>query len=249
MSIAALPTTTLTNAILYGDHRFVLGSTTGIVAKTKFVVGAEIMLVTDVPVSGTVEVMRGVDGTRPYNFAAGTTVYIATALTALGIQPNGRIGLVGNPTVFPAPYTLPVGSIYADPGSGFEYILCDAQTALVINEWCVIDGAGLATQLAAASIGRVGIVVDAAGASDTLVWVLVAGVWATARTSSDFVTSQMPMAGTGKAVPYLTSVGGNLLWRVKATTAASGTSSLDDDTAAVYLDHPWVQGIGFWMNS
>ena len=253
MSIAALNTTTVTNALDASTQTFLVGATTNIAVGAKLVIGNEVLWVQAVPVSGTVQCMRGVDGTKARSHAAAATIYIGSGTTLASVygsvlQFDNRVGLAGDPGTLPD-FCLPVGTYRVDPNTGFEYLLGDAAGALTINEWCLISGTGSLSQLAATDHGRVGIIIETVAGSDTLTWVLVAGTHATARSSSDFASSMIPQAGTGIINPYLNSVGGNIVWRANATGAASGTSSLADDTCPVYIDHPYVQGVEFWLNS
>ena len=64
MALTVLSTTTITNALTDKERRFAVGSTTNISAGNFITVGAELMLVQAIPVSGWVEVQRGYGGTE-----------------------------------------------------------------------------------------------------------------------------------------------------------------------------------------
>lgn len=245
MSIPALTTTTLTAALNATDRRFAIGSTTGITGlgslttpQSALVIGGEIMLVQNVPVSGTVEVIRGQFGTKARAHAASVTVSAGAATRFSFNDYDQRIGLAGTPGSLPD-YVLPVGGTRVDPDTGNEYALVDCQAAMAIGSWAVIDGAGLASALASTSKGRVGVVVETVGGSDTLSWVLVAGTFASTQFTSDVTTACELIAGAAIA-DILTSTGGNVIERATCISAPTSTTT---DYGTVYMDHPWVSGV------
>lgn len=248
MSRTALTTTTLTAALNDSSREFAVGSTTGIngfgsltTPQTVLVIGNEMMLVQGVPVSGMVTVMRGYGNTRAKSHPASAVITIGTRADFSdnqGTWHNERIGLTGNPGTLPD-YVLPVGGTRVDPDTGNEYALVDCQAAMAIGSWVVITGAGLASALASTSKGRVGVVVETVGGSDTLSWVLVAGTFASAQFTSDVTTACELIAGAAIA-DILTSTGGNVIERATCISAPTSTTT---DYGTVYMDHPWVSGI------
>lgn len=258
MSRPALTQTTLTNALDSSARAFLIDSTTGVqgsgsltTEQSVIVIGSEAMLVQRVPVSGTVEVIRGFAGTRAKAHAAGVRVFVG-ARSQFGFdQPGGGgsddfgdlVGLTGDPGSFPA-YRLPVGVCVFNPDDGNEYRLVDCQQANAIGDWVVIDGSGLATTLATTSKGRCGVIQETVGASDTLSWALVAGSSANVAFTSDVTTAAYLKAGTGKA-DLLSSTDGNIIWGASCTVAPSSAT----DLGTGYLDHPWVSGVATAFSS
>ncbi len=250
MAIAAPGTTTLTAALDSGlTRRFQVGSTSGINGagsltspQSVLIVGSEMMLVEGVPSSGVVEVSRGFGGTKGRAHAAAVTVtFGARSIFTFNEESYPRrIGLVGDAGTLPD-YVLPVGGSKVDPDTGNEYSLVDCQAAMAIGSWVVLSGAGLASALASTSKGRVGVVVETVGGSDTLSWVLTAGTFASTQFTSDVTTGCELIAGAGIA-DILTTTGGNLIQRA---TCIVVPTSVTTDYGTVYMDHPWVSGVFF----
>ncbi len=204
------------------------------------VIGNEKMAVLNVPVSGIVEVTRGYDGTRARAHASGVTVTFG-AKTIFTFDQDAhpkRIGLAGTPGTLPD-YVLPVGGTKVDPDTGYEYMLVDCQAAMAIGSWVIITGAGLASALASTSKGRVGVIVETVGGSDTLSWALIAGEFASTQFTSDVTTGCDLIAGAAIA-DILTTTGGNVIQRATCITAPTSTTT---DYGTVYMDHPWVSGV------
>jgi hypothetical protein len=258
MSRAALSTTTLSAAITNKQTRFAVASTTGIsglgsltTQQSVLVVGAEKMLVQNVPVSGVVEVMRGFDGTKAAEHASGTTVTIA-AKTDIGFAENAYavplVGLTGDPGAKPG-FALPVGQYRMDPETGYVYQLVDCQAAFQVGEWVVVDGNGLASQLAATSKGRVRIIVETIGSSDTLTWALARGTYASALFTSGVTTAVQLGADTGCAAPF-SSANDVLIERATCTVAPSTATSpsVGGAVGTAYIDDPWVSGVATFVS-
>jgi len=247
--IAALSSTTLTNAIDDKQTRFAVGSTSGINGlgsltspQSVLIVGGEVMYVTSVPVSGIVEVNRGVagaGGTRARKHAASTTVYFGSR-SVLDFQRTGEdglVGLAGDPGSAGLPfYRLPLGVRAVDPNTGYEYLLCDYQAVFAIGDWVAIDAQGLASALSTSTKGRVGIITEVT-VSDNWGWVLVAGQ-ATAKHTSDVTTGCVLKAGAG-TVDLSTSTGGNVVFNASVTTLGSSAN----DLGTAYINNPWVYGL------
>jgi hypothetical protein len=206
------------------------------------VVGAEAMLVLNVPVSGVVEVTRGANGTRAKAHVSGGRVYFG-AKTAFAFSEPGSVGseslvgLTGDPGTLPA-FRLPVGVLVYNPDDGNEYRLVDCQASMANGSWVVITALGLASALAATSKGRCGVIQETVGGSDTLSWALVAGTSANVQFTSGVTTACYLKAGTAIA-DILDSDGGNIIWGASCTAAPSSAT----DLGTGYLDHPWVTGV------
>ncbi|HYE88048.1 MAG TPA: hypothetical protein VEA16_16915 [Vicinamibacterales bacterium] len=249
MSRPALTQTTLSAALNASDRVFAIGSTTGVNPQgittegSILVIGSEAMLVQRVPVSGTVEVIRGFGGTKARAHASGVRVFVG-ARSTFGFQDGGPapdmfglVGLTGDPGSLPA-YRLPVGVVVFNPDDGNEYRLVDCQASMAIGAWAVIDGNGLASALAATSKGRCGVIVETVGGSDTLSWALVAGTSSSVQFTSNVTTACYLKAGAAIA-DILDSDGGNIIWGATCTAAPSSAN----DLGTGYLDHPWVTGV------
>jgi hypothetical protein len=243
MAIPVLSTTTLTPALDGSTRRFAVGSTTGInglgsltAPQTALVIGGEVMLVQNVPVSGIVEVIRGQYGTAAKPHAASATVYFGAASRFSTNTVDGRVGLAAPDSALPV-YTLPVGGRSIDHNTGYEYVLCDAGEAITAGQWVGISGAGLATVMTTGTKGRVGIAVEAAGTSDVLIWVLVVGTYASAVFDTDVTTACVLMAGAGIADISTTS-GGNIIHGASCTVAPTCAG-----VGTAYLNNPWCYGI------
>lgn len=243
--IPALTGTTLSAAIDGRQNRFALGSTSGINGtgsltspQSKIVVGGEAMLVQSIPVSGVVEVMRGVDGTRARAHASGATVYAGakTLFDFTRTGEDGLIGLAGDPGTSGLPfYRLPLGVKVVDPNTGYEYRLCDYQAVFAAGDWVVIDAAGLASALATGSKGRVGVITETTS-SDNWGWVGVAGSFTATRGTSTVTTACVLKAGAAVAA-LGDSAGGNVIFNATYTAVTGNTSG------TVYIDNPWVYGL------
>src|SRR5688572_7695361 len=104
MAVAALNTTTLTNAISAGDNDFAVGSTTNISVGSMLVIagtgGPEACKVQAIPVSGRVQVLRGWAGTIARAQPASALIYIG-APDAFKAIVTTQAAIVGNPGAFP----------------------------------------------------------------------------------------------------------------------------------------------------
>lgn len=243
--IAALSSTTITNAIDEKQTRFLVGSTTGINGlgsltspQSLIVVGGEAMLVLNVPVSGMVEVTRGANGTRARKHAAATTLYSGakTAFSFSQFGEDGLVGLTGDPGAAGLPfYRLPLGVKVMDPNTGYEYRLCDYQAVFAVGDWVSIDAAGLASAVGANTKGRVGIITEVTS-SDNWGWVGVAGSFTATRASSSVTTACVLKTGTGTA-DISTSAGGNVIFNATYTAVTGNTSG------TAYIDNPYCYGL------
>jgi len=246
MALTVLSTTTITNALTDKERRFAVGSTTNISAGNFITVGAELMLVQAIPVSGWVEVQRGYGGTEARPHLASTTVHIGTGDKFAVLSEPKALGLSGVDSVAGKPeFILPVNQYRQDPDTGYVYLLCSFAGALVAGEWAHISSAGAATALAAAGKGRVGIVVEAVAAS-SYSWVLVQGIYATAACESE-ITSALRLGAVASYAGAWTSNNEVLIHAAYFTEAADscGVLSVGEATASVTVNHPWTDNIVF----
>lgn len=229
--------TTLSAAITADSLVLKTAASTGFVIGKYVVVGKEVMLLTEVDTSShTHAVKRGMKGSAAVKHVSGAIVTMGAAsvfgqVTDTGVEIAGYDGDFGTPK-------LPIGSRWADPDTGYEYILCDSGATYTVGEWVVISPAGAATILAATSQGRVGMVAETVGASDKLFWVLVVGTSALGYTGSD-VTTAMPVTAGAGILDTSTSGVNNPVVRGVSCTAAHATSCTVTQ-ATFYLNNPWV---------
>lgn len=244
--IAAVSFTTLSNAIDDKQTRFLVASTTGINGlgsltspQSLIVVGGEAMLVLNVPVSGMVEVTRGVNGTRARKHPASCVTWFGAkgVFDFSRFGEDGLVGLAGDPGSAGLPfYRLPRGIRVVDPNTGYEYLLCDYQQVNAIGDWVAIDADGLATTLSTTTKGRVGLITEVT-VSDNWGWVLVVGS-GTAKHTSDVTTGCVLKAGTG-TVDLSSSTGGNVVFNASVTVIGSSAN----DLGTAYLNNAWVYGL------
>lgn len=265
MSVAALSTTTLSAALDASTRVFAVASTTGINAQGVTTVGSvlvvrgEAMLVQRVPVSGTVEVIRGFANTAAKAHPSGARVYHA-ARTAFafaetgGAQPQGLVGLRGDPGTLPE-YRLPLGARVRDE-AGAEYVLCDF-TATVHSGVTVSisnDGNFSAAVLTSGHQGAVGVVAEPTSSSDTWGWVQVYGYTSaqeaggTSAGSSAYmpiIAGSVSSPAAGMAVLIATTSTPQLLIYGMfvvgaATTTVTSAASHTGVAVPVFLNYPYV---------
>jgi len=256
--------TTLASAIDKKQTNIKLASVTNRAQHDLLVVDQEVMLVNEVDTTNaTVHVQRGYYATEAVAHASGQRVWCDRQNRFKLRPPRGKVvaaevGFLpwivvqgGDPVAYryvndawvEIPTERVVNIRCEDPDTGYEYLLVDCQSAFAVGEWVVVDADGLATQLATTSKGRVAIIVETIGASDTLSWVIVAGSYASALTTSGVTTAADLIAAAGHATP-LTSDGGNIIWGAVCTAAPSTATSpaIGGAVATVYLMNPWVSG-------
>ena len=244
----AVPTYTTTAGDLSASGQsLVLTSVTGISAGTMLLVGQELMKVRSVDTANvSVAVTRGREGTRAVAHNSGAFTWVFASGGYEVDKASGKVAVSGY-TGELGPLVLPIGSKYFDPDTGNEYILVETGASLIVGEWVAISGAGVATQLAIGTKGRVGIIVEAAVASDQVAWALVAGTFASALLDSDVTTAMQQLgAAAGFAAPY-DSTNHTWIQRAVATVAPSTATSpaVGDGIGTVYIDHPWCAGPDF----
>jgi hypothetical protein len=266
MSIPGLSTTTLsvTGGIDGRVTRITLASTTGITgagsvttAQSAIVIDGEKMLVQSVPISGVVEVIRGVDSAaKPH--ANGAVVYIGTK-AAFGFQnADGNMGLLGTggtpDGVLPA-YVLPLGARRVENGK--EYILCDftatVHTGVVVG--ISNDGLFTAAPFTTAFQGAVGVVAEQTSTSDQWGWVQIYGSASAqdASATSGITSAYAPIVATSVSSPAtgMTAVAFTaastpvsfiygMFITADATTAVTSAASHTGVGLPVFLNYPYV---------
>jgi hypothetical protein len=263
MSINALTTTTLTPTIDGRQTRFIVGSTTGINGQgsltspqSMIVIDHEAMLVNSIPLSGTVEVMRGANGTTAVPHIAGSIVYVA-AKTAVGsVMNTGHVSLLGDagPSGTLPAYALPLG--YRQRYGGKEYILCDF-TATVHSGVTVSisnDGNFTAAPLTTSHQGAVGVVAEQTSTSDVWGWVQIYGTASAqdAAGTSGITSAYFPIVAASVSSPNAgmtaiiatTSSPQRVIYNMfitgDATTAVTSAASHTGVALPVFLNYPYV---------
>lgn len=263
MSIAALSNTTNTNALDGSARRFAVGSTTGIngvgsltAPQSVIVVDDEAMLVQNIPVSGTVEVMRGALGTKARPHAAAALVYFGAA-SRFAFGEDGSVGLTGdagNPAGILPNYRLPLGArkVYA----GKEYILCDFTETVHSGVVVGISNDGLFTAgvLTSSNQGAVGVVAEQTSSSDMWGWVQIYGTASaqeaggTSAAASNYIpivagSVSTPAAGMA-ALINTTSTPQRVIYNMfitgAATTNVTSAASHTGVAVPVFLNYPYV---------
>jgi hypothetical protein len=263
MAIAALTTTTLTNAIDRSQTRFAIGSTTGTnglgsltAPQSVITIDSEAMLVLNVPVAGLVEVTRGANGTKAVAHVAGSNVY-SGAKTQFGFADvDGSIGLIGaaGPSDTLPAYALPLG--FRKRYGGKEYILCDFQETVHSGVTVSISNDGLftASVLASSFQGSVGVVAEQTTSSDTWGWVQIYGSTSAqeAGGTSAATSAYMPIVAASVSSPAAgmaalvatTSTPQRLIYNMfitgAATTAVTSAASHTGVAVPVFLNYPYV---------
>lgn len=258
---ATVSNTTLSAAVARETRTIPLTSVTGLSVGYLLFVCGEAMRVTAVG-SASAEVIRGDQGTTALRHASSALVYfgppdyfsfvvprgvadsaeeVALPRIVLPGEGPGRVFRILNDSWVECPVNRLANFTAVDPDTGYEYLLVDCQSSFVAGEWACMDGDGLASQLGANSKGRVGIIVDAVAASDTLAWVIRVGALATALFTSGVTTAATLKAGTGCA-DLNTSAGGNVIYNATCTVAPSTATSptVGDGIGTALLSNPWV---------
>jgi len=233
--------TTLAAALDASAVTISTAASTGFAVGKFLAIGNEVLELTAVDTTNHVHsVKRGMKGTQAVAHANAATVSMGAA-SAFGPNTKDGIEIAGYSGGALGTPKLPIGSKWVDPATGYEYILCDSAAAYILGEWVVITPDGAASQLAATSKGRVGVVVEAVSASDKLFWVLVVGSFASCNLTSDVTTAIQLAAGTG-TLDWPTSTATPLVRGVSCTTAPSTATSpgLGGGVGTCYLNNPWV---------
>ncbi len=140
--------------------------------------------------------------------------------------------------------------VHAFDVDGNEYIYVDFQESMLPGEWCVFNGSTFAaSQIAATSIGFVGVVVGTVSASDRFGWVQIRGYHAAAAISSG--SSVGPVVVHTTAVGALTNapagtggvgVFGVAIVSAPDTCASTAVGLTDAGVSPVYLNYPFITG-------
>ena len=271
MAIPIYNSTTLSEAVGVAKQKFTVASTSNILAGYTLAVqgtaGLEIMHVSTVPVSGTIEVQRGWGGTRALSHASGARVFInwtgtsgdgfKTVEDSIGVD---NIKLIGNSGTYPD-FALP--GTRARDGIGNEYVMVEL-TATAYGGTCVTIAPTVnftAVQTAGGTHGSVGILVEP-GTSDQYVWAQIYGYQSYAQlsgtSSSDITSAYIPTAATSVSTPSVglhgalagTTISAYIIHGMHFTGAAvsTGTSATSyvGQYAPVWLNYPyvnsWVEG-------
>lgn len=265
MAATALNSSTLSEVLTSTTIKFTVGSTANISVGNHLAIlgtaGLEIVKVQAIPVSGTVNAIRGVNGTRALSHPSGTKFFIGTNDTLLsvpGSSPSDFIRLVGSPGNFPD-YALP-GARAVD-GAGNEYVMVDLTATVVPGATVLIskDGAFSASVLTSVGVGDVGIVVEDA-TSDQWAWAIIKGYYAHAKLvgGSSLVTSLGEFGGASSvSTPSVGLLGRSSSQRSSdylaahaiygmfpasaASTASTSASSETGYFCAAWLNYPYAQ--------
>lgn len=252
MAVAQFNTSTLSEALDAGTNDFTVGSTANISVGNLLVIEKEAVKVQAIPVSGRVQVMRGVNGTIARAHASGTRFFIGAA-DLFKRNRDSLLAMVGDSGNFPD-YLLP-GQTAVD-GKGNKYILVDFTATVYGGVTVKISNDGLytAAPLVGGDQGNVGLTVDGGGTSGQYGWAQIYGYNSYAQDST--VTSAadstyVPVAAssistpdTGMAAISPTSTDQFLIhgmWIVgAATTATTSATSATGVAVPVFLNYPYV---------
>jgi hypothetical protein len=265
MAVTQIASTTLTNAITAKDDTFVVGSTAGITAgvsggAVNWLVfagkgGVEVCKVQAVPVSGTVQVFRGQQGTKARAHTANTIIYYGTPDVFRNVRDNVA-GVLGDSVQLPE-YCLP--GTRARDGAGNEYVMVDLQMTTYSGVTVLIDSAHDATYFAAVLVGGnqgfVGVMAEE-GTSNQWAWAQIYGKTvaqdATATSAAD--STYVPTAATSVSTPAAgmaaiagTSAIAGTVFLIKgmfidgaATSATTSATSHTGIQVPVTLNYPFV---------
>ena len=224
MAVDIFNSTTLSAAITDDAGTFTVAATTNITAGDLLVIRDELIKVNAVPVSGTVNVSRGWEGTEARAHANSQRVFIIDSDdNTENIKKNTKqqLALVGATGTYPD-FLFP--GQRATDGQGNEYVMveltavCYSGTTVMIS----VDGNYTAVQAAGGSQGAIGLTVEAA-TSDQYTWAQIYGYNAYAQDTigdSGASSATIPVPATSVTTP---SVG--------LTYVAAGT------TVAAYIIH------------
>jgi hypothetical protein len=264
MAVNALNSTTLSEAVFVGQDpsvSFTVASTANIAVGSLLAVcgtgGFEMMKVQEIPISGRVNVLRGVGGTVARKHASGTLVYIGTPELFKEIR-DTQAALVGDNNGFPD-YLLP-GSRARD-GAGNEYVMVDLTMTAVALATVLIskDGLFTASVITGTSVGSVGVLMES-GTSTQWAWAQIYGFVAHAKLvgGSSLVSSLGEFGGaTSVSTPsvgllgrsssqrssdYL--VGSTINGMFPASAASTASTSASSETGlfcAAWLQYPYIE--------
>jgi hypothetical protein len=263
MALTALNSTTASEAITVDANEFTVGSTANITAGNYLVAvgtgGQEVMRVQAIPVSGRVQVRRGIDGTVARAHKSGVRLWIGAPdafKRVSGAAPNDYVNLVGNSGTL-VDYALP--GTQAMDGNGGVYVMVDLTFPAFTGAGILIsrDGLFTAKALANGDAGSVGILAEE-GTSDQWVWAQIYGACALVQLvgGSSLVTStglfqpassvSTPAVGIlGRTTSQASSEFGTRIFGIyptsAATTATTSASSATGLACSAWLNYPFVE--------
>lgn len=256
MPVAQLNTTTLSEALAVDTFDFTVGSTANIAVGNLIVVRGEAMKVQAIPVSGRVQVMRGVSGTYARPQPNGQTVYIGAPDAFKAIK-DSALAIVGSSGNLPD-YMLPGQKAKDDAGN--EYVLVDLTAQVYTGVTVLISNDGLfnARVLVGGDQGSVGVMAEE-GTSAQYAWAQIYGYAANVQDStatSAASSTYAPTAATSVSTPAagmaaiaITSAAANsflingMFIVGAATSATTGATSHTGIGVPCWLNYPWVQQI------
>lgn len=261
MAVNILNTVTCSEAITVGQGRFTVSSTASIAVGDLMVFGQEAMEVVAIPVSGQVDVTRGVAGTIARAVRSGSRAFTGTPDKFTAIREwSSLTGLTGNADTFPQ-FLLP-GQKAID-GYGNQFTMVELTQTVVPGATVVIsrDGNFTAAVLTSTDQGLVGITTEN-GSSDQYTWVQTKGFVSHAKLvgGSSLLTSLGEFQGaTSVSTPSVGLLGRSSSQRSSdygalatiqgmypqsaASTASTSASSETGLFSTAFLDDPWVMRI------
>lgn len=262
MPVNQLSSTTLTNAIDDRQTRFVLGSTSGVsgvgsltTPQSVLVIDDEKCLVQTVPLSGVVEVIRAVDGSRVKGHAAASIVYFGTKDKFTAQTEEGYVGILG------AQGQTPVNNLptYGVPGctrkvAGKVFVMCDFLATVHSGVTVGINPDFTASVLVSGFQGAVGVVADSSSTSDQWGWVQVYGTCNAqdASATSGITSAYVPIVAGSVSSPNagLTALVNttstpqkyiyNMFITADATTTVTSAVSHTGVGLPVFLNYPYT---------
>jgi hypothetical protein len=238
----ALPyATTLSAALDASSTTIKTTASTGYVKGWYGVIGKEVVLFTKCDTtSHTHEIKRGMKGTAAAKHASGAPIYAGPStsfgqVTPAGVEVAGYVGDFGAPT-------LPLGSRYVDPNTGYEYLLCKSASAHDVGDWVYLTAAHVSTAMAVVCKGRTGIVVEAPGAADKLHWVAVVGTFygqSISATTAGMIVTNVKGVAVGTTCDLGAYIVSGAVMQAAPTTGILTTGLL---YAYFTINNPWVAG-------
>lgn len=266
MAVNVLNTSTLSEDIAKDTDTFTVGSTANISVGQLLCIagtaGKEMVKVQVIPVSGRVNVVRGVNGTRALSHKSGTRFFIGDGDDFINVRdasPNQYISLTGFPGTGIIDYALP--GTRARDGAGNEYVCVELTATVLLGATVLIskDGNYTAAQITSTSVGNVGVMVEGA-TSDQYAWALVCGFHDHAKLvgGSSLVTSLGEFGGaTSVSTPSVGLLGRSSSQRTSAygeasiiygmfpasaaSTASTSASSETGLFCSAWLNYPYIQ--------
>lgn len=265
MAVNILNTSTLSEAIDDEADSFTVGSTSNVTVGQLLCIcgtaGKEMVKVQVIPVSGRVNVVRGVNGTRALSHKSGTRFFIGDGDDFINIKdssPNQYVSLTGSPGTGIIDYALP-GSRARD-GAGNEYVCVELTETVQQGAGVFISRDGLFTAAIITSTGQgpVGIMVEGAS-SDQYAWAQIYGFYDHVKLvgGSSLLTSLGEFQGaTSVSTPSVGVLGRSSSQRSSdygalstiqnmfavgaASTASTSASSETGLFGAAFLNYPYV---------